>query len=173
MGRGRMGVCFQAKDHSMILWLERTVDDVEHFYFGGDNEARWTSSTTEEHWYQSQREGRSSGNGDPGTALPWPRWHPLCPDTLLLIPLSVHLIPLDVQPLPPESGSLLTCSEMLSLMDYISNHLPHQTPSHLYAFTFATFYSLSHCLVKSFGLPKFSPNVTPVVKSSWSQFPHT
>lgn len=35
-----MGVCFQAKDHSMILWLERTVDDVEHFYFGGDNEAR-------------------------------------------------------------------------------------------------------------------------------------
>lgn len=39
MGRGRMGVCFQAKDHSMILWLE-TADDVEHFYFGVDKEAQ-------------------------------------------------------------------------------------------------------------------------------------
>ena len=88
---------------------------------------------------KARGKGEAQGTVTLGTALPWPRWLPLCPDTLLLIPLSVRLIPLNVQPLPPESGSLLTCSEMLSLMDYISNHLPHQTLSYLSAFTFASF----------------------------------
>ena len=39
-GGDSMGVCFQAEDHSVILWLQRRVDDVEHLCFGGDNEAQ-------------------------------------------------------------------------------------------------------------------------------------
>ena len=35
-----MEVCFQAKDHSVILWLQRRVDDVEHLCFGSNNEAQ-------------------------------------------------------------------------------------------------------------------------------------
>ena len=97
-----------------------------------------------------------------GTALAWPRWRPLCPDTRWLVPPSMHFILLHVQPLPPGSGSLLTCSEMSSLVSYIFDYLPHQTPSYLPASTFAAFYFLYHCLVKSFGLLKFSSKDFPL-----------
>ena len=49
-----------------------------------------------------------------------------------------------------------------SLVSYIFDYLPHQTPSYLPASTFAAFYFLYHCLVKSFGLLKFSSKDFPL-----------
>ena len=99
-----------------------------------------------------------------GTTLAWPRCRPLCPDTRCLVPPSMHFVLLRV--LPPGSGSLLTCAEMSSLMNYSSDYLPRQAPSFLPASTFAAFYFLSHCLVKSFWSFEVQLKRLPLVKSS-------
>lgn len=66
--------------HSMILWLDRAVGGVKHFYFGGDNEALRTSPLLKKN-AGTKAGGRGNVKGAAGLHNPYPAcgslWDPL------------------------------------------------------------------------------------------------
>lgn len=114
----------------------------------------------------------------PASSLWWPCRQP-CPGQDGILSALIHVCLLLSVPLwksfPWMSSYFLQClTHYLSALIYpISNSLPHQVLLYLSALTLATFYAFSHSLVKSYYLSKVSPTVSPFMKPSWSQFPHT